>query len=154
MTANMDTSGFFDYPTAHLTDAGDSFGFLDQADERDWATLLAAMQTLILRPGDTAYTEGQPDRSLYLLTDGMLEVGAAGAVVADVAAPPAEVLNEIAFIDGGGCTETARARTDVRVLRLSYDAFEALAAREPQLARKVLLDLARSLAHRLRHRSE
>jgi CRP-like cAMP-binding protein len=146
----MDTSSFFDYPTAQVEDVGTSSGFLDQADERDWDALLAAMQTLILRQGDTAYTEGQADRALYLLTDGVVEVGASGAPATEVAAPPAEILNEIAFLDGGGCAATARATTDARVLRLSFDAFEALAAREPQLARLVLLDLAKMLARRLR----
>ena len=67
-----------------------------------------------------------------------------------IAAPPAEVLNEVAFADGGPCTQTARATGDARLLRLSFDAFEALAAREPQLARRIVSDLASMLARRLR----
>lgn len=146
----MDTSSFFDYPTAQVADIAAASGFLDQADERDWDALLAAMQTLVLRQGDIAFTEGHADRALYLLTDGTLEVGSAGATPTQIAAPPAEVLNEIAFLDAGGCMATARAATDARVLRLGFDAFEALAAREPQLARQVLLDLAKLVAQRLR----
>jgi len=146
----MDTSSFFSYPTPQVADPAAGSGFLDLADERAWDTLLAAMQTLILRPGYVAFTEGQADRALYLLTDGTLEVGTADAAKATVAAPPAEVLNEIAFLDGGGCTETARAITQGHLLRLSYDAFEALAAREPPLARSIVLDLARLVAQRLR----
>ncbi len=146
----MDTNSFFDYPTAQVEDIGTTAGFLDQADERDWNALLDAMQTLVLRPGDTVCTEGQADRALYLLADGVLQVGAAGAVSAEVAAPPAEILNEVAFLDAGGCVATVRAATDARVLRLSFDSFESMAAREPQLARQIVLDLARMLAHRLR----
>jgi CRP/FNR family cyclic AMP-dependent transcriptional regulator len=146
----MDTDRFFDYPTAQVEDIGTTAGFLDQADEHSWDTLLAAMQTLVLRRGDTAFAEGQADRALYLLTDGVLEVGAAAATATELAAPPAEILNEIAFLDGSGCVATARAVTDARMLRLSFDAFEALAAREPQLARQVALDLARIVAHQLR----
>jgi CRP-like cAMP-binding protein len=149
----MDTSGYFPYPTPQVDEASTTPGFLDQAHERAWDTLLAAMQTLILRPGDTVFSEGQADRALYLLTDGALEIAAAGGAPATVAAPPAELLNEISFVDGGGCTATARAVTDGRVLRLNYDAFEALAAREPHLARQIMLDLARMLALRLRHGS-
>ena len=149
----MDTSSYFGYPTARVEDAGPASGFLEQADEREWDTLLAAMQTLMLRAGDTVFTEGQTDRALYLLTDGVLEVAASGAVAASIAAPPAAVVNEIAFLDGGRCLATARAASEVRLLRLSYDAFEALAAREPQLGRRIVLDLARMVAQRLRHGS-
>jgi CRP/FNR family cyclic AMP-dependent transcriptional regulator len=145
----MDVSSFFDYPTARAGDAAAS-GFLDQADERDWETLLGATRTVMLRPGETVFAEGQADRALYLLTDGRLEIGAAGAVPMTMAAPPAEAINEIAFLDGGPCPVTARAISDARVLRLSFDAFEALAAREPHLARGVLFELGRRLAMRLR----
>jgi CRP-like cAMP-binding protein len=148
----MDTSGYFAYPTPQVDEARATPGFLDQADKRAWDTLLAGMQTLILRPGDTVFSEGQADRAFYLLTDGVLEITAAGEAPTTVAAPPAEVLNEMSFVDGGGCTATARAVTDGRVLRLNYDAFEALAAREPHLGRQIALDLALMLALRLRHR--
>lgn len=43
-----------------------------------------------------------------------------------------------------------RAVTDGEMLRLGFDSFEALAAREPILARDLLLDLGRILAVRLR----
>jgi CRP-like cAMP-binding protein len=147
----MDTNSFFDYPTAQVEELGTSSGLLDQGDERDWQTMLAAMQTLVLRPGDTVFAQGRVDRALYLLTDGVLELGVSGDPPAEVAAPPAEVLNEIAFLDGGGCVATAQAVTNARVLRLSFDAFEALAVREPNLARHVAVDLARMLAWRVRH---
>ena len=145
----MDFSSFFDYPTA-LAAEGAGSGFLDDADRRDWDTLLAATQTVMLRGGEQAFAAGQPDRALYLLTDGRLDVGAAGTTPLSITAPPAEVLNEVAFLDGGPCTQTARAIGDARLLRLSFDAFEALAAREPQLARQIIADLAAMLARRLR----
>jgi CRP/FNR family cyclic AMP-dependent transcriptional regulator len=147
----MDTSSFFSYPTSQVADPGTTSGFLELADEREWDILLTAMQTLILRPGDTPFTQGQTDRALYLLTDGALQVAADDAAPVTMTAPPAAVLNEIAFLDGGRCTATARSITDGLVLRLSYDAFESLAAREPQLARMIVLDLARDVAQRLRH---
>jgi CRP-like cAMP-binding protein len=40
--------------------------------------------------------------------------------------------------------------SDGEVMRLSYDAFESLSARNPALARHILLDLGRILAARLR----
>src|SRR6266702_1398986 len=68
----MDVSSLFDYPTPQAEDAAVS-GFLDQADEREWDTLLAAMQTVMLRAGETVFTEGQTDRAL--------ERGCSGAAV-------------------------------------------------------------------------
>ncbi len=40
------------------------------------------------------------------------------------------------------------------MLRLSFDGFEALAARDPALGRDILLDLGRILAARLRAHGE
>jgi CRP/FNR family cyclic AMP-dependent transcriptional regulator len=148
----MDVSSYFDYPMSQAEGSAAS-GFLDEADESDWGVLLAAMQTVLLRTGETLFAEGQTDRALYLLTDGRLEVKTAGGPSMTIAARPAEVLNEIAFLDGGRCAETARALADARVLRLSFDVFEALAAREPQLGRRIVFDLARMLAARLRRNS-
>jgi CRP/FNR family transcriptional regulator, cyclic AMP receptor protein len=148
----MDVSSFFDYPVPQAEKRA-AAGFLDQADERDWDLLLGAMQTVLLRAREAVFAEGQADRALYMLTDGRLEVSAAGAAPMIIAAPPAEIVNEIAFLDGGPCAITAQAITDARVLRLSFDTFEALAAREPQLGRRMILDLGRILAQRLRHGS-
>jgi CRP-like cAMP-binding protein len=40
--------------------------------------------------------------------------------------------------------------SDGEVMRLSYEAFESLSARNPALARHILLDLGRILSARLR----
>ena len=106
------------------------------------------MQTRQLRTGDVAFSEGDLDRALYLLTGGRIELRSSTglAVAVDSPAP----LNEIAFLDGGRCTAGARAVSDAELLRLSFDAFESLAPREPMLARRILLDLGRIVATRLR----
>jgi CRP-like cAMP-binding protein len=144
----MDTSGFFAYPTGPVEPDAPAAGFLDDAGEREWDMLLSYTQTRHLRAGETVLSEGDIDRALYLLTAGRLEISSARAPVAALEAPAP--LNEIAFLDGGRCAATARALTDGELLRLSYDAFDSLAAREPHLARKILLDLGRIVARRLR----
>jgi NTE family protein len=106
------------------------------------------MQTRNFYAGETVCAEGEIDRALYLLTVGTLEITSGGAPGIELEAP--STLNLIAFLDGGRCAATARALSDGEVVRLSYDAFETLAIREPILARKLLLDLARILAHTLR----
>jgi len=143
----MDTSSFFIYPNSSIEPASTA-GFLDDASEKEWDELLSYVQTRHLRAGETVFTAGDVDRALYLLTAGRLEQRSTHAPATTIAAPA--TLNELAFLDGGHCTTTARAVTEGELLRLSYDAFESLAAREPHLARKILLDLGSDLARRLR----
>ena len=86
---------------------------------------------------------GERDRAFYLLLDGRLE--AAGA---EVAAPAA--VGVAAFLDGEPRAVTLVGRTHGELARMSWDAHEALAARDPRLGRAILCDLGRGLAARLR----
>jgi CRP/FNR family transcriptional regulator, cyclic AMP receptor protein len=144
----VDTRIFFTYPSATAESRGPAPRLLDDAGQQEWEALLSHMQTRNLRPGETLLAEGVGDRALYLLTDGRLELSSSRTPLVTVQAPAP--LNEIAFLDGGPCTSTVRAVGEAEVLRLSFDAFESLAVREPTLARQMLLDLGRIVADRLR----
>ena len=144
----MDTSSFFIYPTVEGQASGAAAGFLDNATEREWDALLSYMQTRHLRSGETLFREGAADRALYLLTAGRLELSSTRTPATPAQAPAP--LNELAFLDGGPCDASARAVTPSEVARLSFEAFESLAAREPHLGRTILLDLGAILARRLR----
>jgi CRP/FNR family cyclic AMP-dependent transcriptional regulator len=144
----MDTRLFFTYPTAATESAGSEPGFLDDCSEREWTILLSHMQTRNLRAGEIVFAEGDLDRALYLLTGGLVELSGTQSSPSTVEAPAQ--LGELAFIDGDRQPATVRAVTSGEVLRLSFDAFESLAAREPRLATRILLDLGRILAARLR----
>lgn len=108
---------------------------LPDATEADWEVLLDYCETLRFRPGETVLATGRADRALYILADGKLD---------SVAAPA--VLGEAEFFTGLPRRTEYRAETDGELLRLSFDSFEALAAREPRLARDLLVDLGRRLA--------
>lgn len=138
----MDTTGFFQYPTESALPAGLP-GFLAERGEDDWATLLEHTDTRLFRPGDIVIAAGEPDRALYLLVDGWLK--APSGVI-----HPITTVGEAAFLDGRPRAVTVRALTDGEVLRLSFDAFEALSARDPGLGREILLDIGRILSARLR----
>jgi CRP/FNR family cyclic AMP-dependent transcriptional regulator len=138
----MDTTGFFQYPTETALPAGLP-GFLDQRGEHDWATLLEHTDTRLFRPGDVVIAAGEQDRALYLLVDGWLK--APSGVI-----HPITTVGEAAFLDGRPRAVTVRALTDGELLRLSFDGFEALAARDPGLGREILLDVGRILSARLR----
>jgi CRP-like cAMP-binding protein len=145
----MDTSAFFQYPTlgggtATPAPAPDP-GFLPHATVEEWDALLAATETLRFHPGDTVLRAGERDRAFYLLLDGRLEVEGTGAEV--VAPAPVGVA---AFLDGQPRAVSLLAKGHGELARMSWDAYEALAARDPRLGRTILVDLGRGLAARLR----
>jgi CRP/FNR family cyclic AMP-dependent transcriptional regulator len=143
----MDTSRFFSYPTAgaERTPPGTDIGLLPRATGEDWAALLAATETLRFRPGDVVLRAGEHDRALYLLLDGRLEIDGADTAVSAPAA-----VGVAAFLDDLPRAVTVRAGTHGELARMSWDAYEALSARDARLGRTILLDLARGLAARLR----
>lgn len=144
----MDTSSFFIYPTPAGEEAAPEAGLLAARTEEDWDLVLAYTETRRLRPGDWLIREGERDRALYVLSDGRLEVLAPGRVSRVVEAPA--TVGELAFLDGRPRAAGVRALTHGEAQRLSFEAFEALSAREPRLARDLLLDLGRIVATRLR----
>jgi hypothetical protein len=93
-----------------------------------------------------AHREGERDRALYVLSDGRLERSSPAASRSSRRRPPSASSPS----STGGRAAGLRALTHGEAQRLSYDAFEALSAREPRLARDLLLDLGRIVAARLR----
>ncbi len=112
--------------------------------------MLAATETRRFRPGEIVLPQGVADRALYLLADGRLELVREGSrgVLATLEAPAS--LGEAAFLDGKLRPVQVRAATHGELERLSWAAFEGLSARDPQLARDVLVDVGRVLAARVR----
>ncbi|HYI19533.1 MAG TPA: cyclic nucleotide-binding domain-containing protein [Solirubrobacteraceae bacterium] len=145
----MDTSVFFQYPTlgggAAAPGPAPDAGFLPHATVGEWDAVLAATETLRFHPGDTVLRAGERDRAFYLLLDGRLEVEGTGAEV--VAPAP---VGAAAFLDGLPRAVTLLAKGHGELARMSWDAYEALAARDPRLGRTILVDLGRGLAVRLR----
>jgi CRP-like cAMP-binding protein len=144
----MDTSSFFTYPTLVGDRPAPEAGLLATRTQGDWDVLLAYTDTRRMRPGDWLIREGELDRALYVLSDGRLEAILPGRADRIIEAPA--TVGELAFLDGRPRTAGLRALTHGEAQRLSYDAFEALSAREPRLARDLLLDLGRIVAARLR----
>jgi CRP/FNR family cyclic AMP-dependent transcriptional regulator len=143
----MDTSAFFDYPTlgGSAREPAPDPGFLPRASMEEWDAVLAATETLRFHPGDVVLRAGERDRAFYVVLDGRLVVDGTGV---EAVAPT--VIGAAAFLDDAPRAVTLRARTDGDAARMSWDAYEALAARDPRLGRTILLDLGRGLAARLR----
>lgn len=155
MTSSGRFAAFFSYPTEGVEER-DPLIFLGDRPEDDWSRLLHYTEVLRFSAGETMIKAGEVDRALYIVADGRLEILLPG-VDGDIrfgTIGPGSVTGEIAFLDAGPRSATIRALSPGELLRLSYEAYEILAARYPELGRAILLDLGRILATRLRETNE
>lgn len=144
---------FFDYPNESPASSPTAQVLLADASDGEWATLLRHTRHRRFNPGDDVVTAGALDQSLYLVLEGQLEVLAEHgrrrhrriAVVAE-----GSVIGELSFFDGQARSALVRAMTPAVLAELSPAEFDSLAAADPALARRLLFDLGRILAQRLR----
>lgn len=147
---------FFDYPDGSAEAGPEQAAFLADASDDDWAIIRSHAELRHYTPGQVVLPAGDADRALHIVVEGTLEAsiveGRRGRLRHRriAAIEPGTVVGEVSFFDGLPRSAEVRATTDVHALRLSYESFEALAAKEPALGRRILLDIGRVLALRLR----
>lgn len=148
-------ASFFDYDSVAVHERSSELQLLADRPRSDWEKVLAHTETRRFSTGETIISAGEYDRALYLLTVGVLGVRLAGDSQKTFKAIDApSVVGEVAFLDGGPRSATLFAITDGELLRLRLESFETLAAREPELGRAILFDLARIVTARLRLASD
>jgi hypothetical protein len=91
----------------------------------------AKPQVRRLKPGAVLCEQGDPETSIFLLLDGVLEAQVDGKAVATIG--PGAILGERAYLEGGGRTATLRAMTPCAVAvagpeSLAKDALSSIAA--------------------------
>ena len=98
-------------------------------------------QSRAYKSGEIIIHEGEDNRDLYILSEGVLEVSVKGKdkniVVSEITAP--EILGEISFLNGSPRTATVSAKTDVEMFILSYDKVQQEMSDIPSWFRMVLL---------------
>jgi len=128
--------------------------FLPSWREEDWKELFRFTSTRRVTAGDALIRHGEPDRTLYFVLRGKLEIIARSADgltmgrVAEVGA--GSLLGELAFFDGGPRSASAWAVNDCEVAAMTPDQYGAFEQSCPALARELLFALGRILAFRLR----
>lgn len=146
----MTFASYFDYTGALGSPAAPpSAEFLAALDGEEWLRLLGYCTMLRLMAGDVVLPAGSASRVLHLVADGQLESVAPDGE--SISLPAGAVFGELTFLDGLPAPAEVRALSEAEVFCLSFEAFSVMGAREPNLARLVLLDLGRLLAARLRH---
>lgn len=144
----MSSSPFFLYDGPRPGDDVEMV-ILPRLSDDDWRRLLSYTARRRFSAGDRVIRAGDRDRSLHLIAEGTLQVAPQRGRPALVVAA-GSVIGEFAFFDGLPRSADVLALSDGALATLSYERFEVLAAREPSLARELLLDLGRILATRLR----
>src|SRR5210317_882893 len=93
------------------------------------------------KAGEVIIHEGEENRDLYVLSEGILEVSVKDKsqkiVVSEIASP--EILGEISFLNGSPRTATVSAKTDVEIFILSYEKVQQELSEIPTWFRMVLL---------------
>ncbi len=145
---------FFDYPDQEGGQPSQELVFLSHWDEAQWARLLEHTQIRKFDAGEVVIQIGDTDRAFYIIVEGTLEVliprGTSGQLRRTQLREAGAVIGEQAFLDGKPRSATLRAVTAGSLLSVSLEAFEVFSAHAPELARDVLLELARTLAVKLR----
>ena len=93
------------------------------------------------KAGEVIIHEGEDNRDLFILSDGVLQVSVKGEakdiVVSEIKSP--EILGEISFLNGSPRTATVSAKTDVEIFILSYEAVQQELSDIPTWFKMVLL---------------
>jgi CRP/FNR family cyclic AMP-dependent transcriptional regulator len=148
-------SSFFDYPDQAESKPSDDLVLLPRWSEDKWALLAKHAELISFQTGDDVIRVGESDRSFFIIIEGVLEIliprGRGGQLKRTQTTEAGAVIGEQAFIDSKPRSATIRALTAGKLLRLSVESFDVLAAHHPDLARDILFDLARILSIKLRH---
>jgi len=98
-------------------------------------------QSETYKAGEVIIHEGEENRDLYVLSEGVLEVSlqdeSKKIVVSEITSP--EILGEISFLNGSPRTATVSAKTDVEIFILSYEKAQMELSEIPTWFKLVLL---------------
>ena len=148
---------FFDYPTTGPEDherAQVAQVLLPDASEADWVTILEYTQARRFGAGQSVLAAGAGGGSLYLLLEGTIEVitpqtrfGRSRRIGRLEAG---SMVGEVSFFDGEPRSMGVRALTPAVLAELTPENVERMVTDHPDLGRRLLMDLGRILAGRLR----
>lgn len=112
----------------------------------DLKTIVASGQVRICEPGSTLFLEGDSCAGMHVLLHGKVELcknGPEGQVTILNSIRPVIMFNEVPALDGGVNPVSAIAVEKSSVWRVSYERFQSIIVRHPQLAIGLLIVMAR-----------
>jgi CRP-like cAMP-binding protein len=117
-------------------------GLFSATPDRVLAGVAQVLAEVTFEPGDVVMREGDVESWLYLVVQGELEVR---RLDRRVTVGPGTVVGELAVLDPQPRSATVTALTPVLAFRLGKDAFDEVLLTRPEVARGVIVELARRL---------
>ncbi len=124
---------------------------------QDLDRILELCQERRIEPNTIIFTERMPAESLYIVKSGTVRISimaGEGMEKGLLLLEPGDFFGELALIQEGERQVTARAETTVDLLLLTRKDYEALLERDPRIAYRILLAIARLLVLRLKANAE
>ena len=108
--------------------------------KRELSLLAGIAEQVEAPPGTVVCAEGQADLGLHVVVDGTVRVTVGGEERRQLGA--GAFFGEISLFDGGPRSATVEAMSDVTLLHIPAWGFNAVLKQEPELAIKMLKELA------------
>lgn len=122
------------------------------------ATDIKALQQIFtvkrISEGKTIFIENMPGESLYLIKQGTVRISrmlAEGDEQVLIVLGPDDVFGEMAVLDGGKRSATARIAEDAVLFGLNRKSFDSLAEQNPRLGLLLTLNIVRVFSSRVRN---
>ncbi|MFL5736964.1 MAG: Crp/Fnr family transcriptional regulator [Actinomycetota bacterium] len=131
---------------AHLLAAVPLFSELSSRHLKRMAELAEEVQ---FKAGDPVVQEGQPGGTFFVILEGEAKVTRKGRKLNELY--PGDFFGEVSLLDGGPRTATVTAETPIVAIRLFRKEFSKLIAADPEMALKIIAELASRI--RRTHRS-
>ncbi|PLX86131.1 MAG: hypothetical protein C0617_01865 [Desulfuromonas sp.] len=130
---------------------------LRNLDEGEIEALDAICSEKRIDEGATVFVENMPGESLYMVREGTIKVSkmlAEGEERIIIILGPEDVFGEMALLDGGARTATARVIEAASLLVLKKEDFDALCERNPALGIKLMRNIVQALSQRIRENAQ
>ncbi|MCG6872417.1 MAG: SLC26A/SulP transporter family protein [Gammaproteobacteria bacterium] len=110
------------------------------------------------RAGETIFSEGEQTGDLFVVLKGTVTITrddqGGGGTRRLLTLGPGGVLGELGFMDGSSRSADCHAVDKASLLGLSADAFREISDRSPEAARKILVNIGREIAQKLRRTTQ
>lgn len=113
------------------------------ADKKELSRLAQAIDMIDVPAGRTLIRQGTRSHEAFVIESGEADVEIDGELIATI--PAGEMVGEIGLITQSSATATVTAKTDMSVLVIPYQRFEAVLSDTPGLSWAIAKELARRL---------
>lgn len=140
-------------PDAQRSDMLRTVSWSDEFSDAEIDAISERLQARSLKKGETVFLQGDPGDFFCFLVSGSVGIAKDVTDTRDtivVTIEPGNHFGELSFADGEPRSASAIANQDSTLLVLTQEAFEALAAENPELGMKILRHMLRLVSKRLR----